>query len=569
MSQTLFWYVFRDLLRIFFLAAGTLAGIMSFGGLLRPLTEHGLDAGQVGKMLTFFTPAMTTYSFPVAALFATSMVYGRLGADNELTACRATGISYLSLTMPALVLGLLVAIVSLVSLCFIVPRFTLKVEQVVYSNLAQLIENKIARNHELEFDTFNVFAQSAEVLPPDAHQPGEQRVKLIAPIIINYSQVDDPEDPTRKLKVPATYMMGSQADIILRPMGPFVQFSAVVENGTRFMRELNGSSQVGTAVAEFAPVKINSPIREDTKFMTIEELKNLYNAPENSQRLIDEVHRLICDEQRLTYLTGMMTALNKQGEFQFEAPDGELYVLHRSNQPAGTNRDNVLVLQSAGAPDERQVKLERRTRDGDSVVQLAREIRVNIEPEFLQPDVLAADKTLKDNPRLVITLEGYDVQTRDPVNDRQSVSLRQWQREINLPMPADLSAMRAHRIEHFRDNKYPWSSSTQRDALQKDEHRVLSKITGEIHGRAALSVSCLTLVMIGCGLGMMFRSGNFLSAFAVSFIPAMLCIALVVTGQQVCARATGSIAMGLSFIWAGNVIVAILTGIFLVKLQRQ
>jgi lipopolysaccharide export LptBFGC system permease protein LptF len=67
MSSTLFKYIFRDLLRIFLLTSGALAGIMSFGGLLRPLTEHGLDAGQAAKMLSFFMPAMTTYSLPIPA----------------------------------------------------------------------------------------------------------------------------------------------------------------------------------------------------------------------------------------------------------------------------------------------------------------------------------------------------------------------------------------------------------------------------------------------------------------------------------------------------------------------
>src|SRR3954453_21804157 len=94
MSRTLFFYIFKDLVRIFFLTSGALAGIMSFGGLLRPLTEHGLDASQAAKMLSYFMPAMSTYSLPIAALFATTMVYGRLAADNELTACRAAGISF-------------------------------------------------------------------------------------------------------------------------------------------------------------------------------------------------------------------------------------------------------------------------------------------------------------------------------------------------------------------------------------------------------------------------------------------------------------------------------------------
>jgi lipopolysaccharide export LptBFGC system permease protein LptF len=91
MSRTLFWYVFRDLVRIFVLASVALAAIMSFGGLLRPLTEHGLDAQQVTRILGYFMPAMQTYSLPVAALFATTMVYGRLSADNELTATGQCG----------------------------------------------------------------------------------------------------------------------------------------------------------------------------------------------------------------------------------------------------------------------------------------------------------------------------------------------------------------------------------------------------------------------------------------------------------------------------------------------
>src|SRR5688500_5992279 len=171
MSRTLFLYIFKDLLRIFLLTAGALAGIMSFGGLLRPLTEHGLDAGQVGKVLAYFMPAMTTYSLPIAALFATTVVYGRLAADNELTACRAAGLSYLSIGLPALVLGLIVALVSLLFLCFVVPNFFLKVERVIYSNLAQLVANEIDRTHQVRFEDQTIFAEHAVVQPPSARRP--------------------------------------------------------------------------------------------------------------------------------------------------------------------------------------------------------------------------------------------------------------------------------------------------------------------------------------------------------------------------------------------------------------
>jgi len=144
MGRTLFWYIFRDLFKIFMMANGALAGIMSFGGLLRPLTHQGLDAGQVGKLLTYFNMAMLTYSLPIAALFATTVVYGRLSADNELTACRAGGLSHLTVTLPAFVLGIIVAILSLVFLCFIVPIYTLKAEQTLYSNICLLYTSDAA-----------------------------------------------------------------------------------------------------------------------------------------------------------------------------------------------------------------------------------------------------------------------------------------------------------------------------------------------------------------------------------------------------------------------------------------
>src|SRR5215203_2259028 len=178
MSSTLFRYIFRDLLRIFLLTSGALAGIMSFGGLLRPLTEHGLDASQAAKMLSYFMPAMTTYSLPIAALFATTVVYGRLAADNELTACRAAGISYRSIAAPAAVLGLTVALVSLLFLCFLVPNFSLKVERVVYSNLAQLVANKIETTRQIRQGDHTIYAQSAVVRPPDPNRPREQVVTL-------------------------------------------------------------------------------------------------------------------------------------------------------------------------------------------------------------------------------------------------------------------------------------------------------------------------------------------------------------------------------------------------------
>src|SRR5687768_7878372 len=149
-----------------------IAGIMSFAGLLRPLAERGLDGGQMLRMLAWLLPAMATYSLPVAALFATTFVYGRLAADNEVVAMRAAGIptGLTGLCLPALVLATLVMGANFTLLSFVVPAANLQVERVVYSNLATLSANEINRTKRLTFNSgqerITLTADSAVIIDP-------------------------------------------------------------------------------------------------------------------------------------------------------------------------------------------------------------------------------------------------------------------------------------------------------------------------------------------------------------------------------------------------------------------
>src|SRR5687767_4995140 len=232
MSKTLFWYVFADLVKIFLMTSAVLAGIMSFGGLLKPLTQYGLNASQVGKILAYFMPATQTYSLPIAALFATTVVYGRLSSDNELTACRASGISYTSLALPALVLGLILSIVSLLSLSFIVPRYTLKVEKVAFESLAEIVYKSIERNHQLRLQDYIIYAESAEILPPPSDRPDDEVVVLHAPMFCSYHEGLTKDD--RTIKTPAEFYTASRAFVVMRQVGEQIELTAALGDGVAF-----------------------------------------------------------------------------------------------------------------------------------------------------------------------------------------------------------------------------------------------------------------------------------------------------------------------------------------------
>src|SRR5664279_2257201 len=126
--KTLHTYILRELLRVFLLTASALTTLMAFGGMLRPVTKQGIDVSQVMVILLNLMPAMLAYAIPLAALFAAVLVYWRLSTDNEITACRAGGVSFWAIVLPALLLGLIVAAADLVFVNYVVPVFLQRVE---------------------------------------------------------------------------------------------------------------------------------------------------------------------------------------------------------------------------------------------------------------------------------------------------------------------------------------------------------------------------------------------------------------------------------------------------------
>jgi hypothetical protein len=79
MIFTLQRYIFREAFKVFVLAAVALTLIMSLGSIVRPVQEYGVGPRQALHLISYFLPIGLTFVLPVAALFATALIYGRLG----------------------------------------------------------------------------------------------------------------------------------------------------------------------------------------------------------------------------------------------------------------------------------------------------------------------------------------------------------------------------------------------------------------------------------------------------------------------------------------------------------
>ena len=594
MNKTLFWYIFGNLFRVFLLTTAGLAGMMSFAVLLRPLTENGLEFNQVNRLLLYSLPAVSVYSLPVSALFATTMVYGRFSADNELTAMRASGISYFSprkfsISLPALVLGLVVAFISLVMLCFIVPAYSMKVEEVIYSNIARVIANRIERTHSLAFQeadghAYNIYADGARMVPDDPKHPWLQSVELLGPAWLRYEK--SPTDPD--VAVPKEFWMARRALVSIDRSTPAPMATVSLIGGIKFPRIFFGNVQVGVHSSAFGPFEIPSLISENVKFMNITRLAQLAQDPGQSQDvqvILRELRRL---QQQQEFLASISNAMNTRAAdgtssyaFPTDSPEGDAFEI--GGQDAIVEwRGGYLVVIAPGPTTSRTVWLRQTHGSQLTLSAHAKEIDIRCQPNS---DTHSASALPAD--RFNINLELFELELETPSGE--NTARGSFARGFSVPMPPQQQEIGKKKLVDFlRDpisqvgsdpgsiDQWKMPGGVYID-LHHDQIRANNAARSELHGRASFALSCFSLVMVGCALGVMFRSGNFLNAFACSFVPALLCMTLIVGGQQNATHVPFTIGpafkdplpVSLVIIWIGNVVVLIAAIGLTVRLQRR
>ncbi|MCL2641074.1 MAG: LptF/LptG family permease, partial [Phycisphaerales bacterium] len=268
--KTLHWYISRELLRIFFLAASVLTTLLAFGGTFKEVTKRGIEISQLTTIMMNLMPAMLAYTIPIAALFAAVQVYWRLSTDNELTACRASGISFVAIVMPALFLGVVMASTDLLFVNYVVPIFLQKTERVIYSDLGRLLVNQIGRQESFTSGKYILYANSAVQIPTD--EPNTTIVCLdgMAGITLGKDGMPDQIGIARR------------AYVTIRDVpGVGLQLSAKFEDGSalnpRTFQKMSGS--LDSQFFDGGIFTMSSMVRTKPKFANLKTLRDYQSDP--------------------------------------------------------------------------------------------------------------------------------------------------------------------------------------------------------------------------------------------------------------------------------------------------
>ncbi len=105
--RTLDKYILREILSPFFFGLGAFTilffSVETLIGVARMISESDVPFKLVLEYLGCRLPQVLIFTFPMATLMACLLAFGRLSGEAELTALRASGISFLRIAFPALV----------------------------------------------------------------------------------------------------------------------------------------------------------------------------------------------------------------------------------------------------------------------------------------------------------------------------------------------------------------------------------------------------------------------------------------------------------------------------------
>ena len=122
-------YILKQLFMPFIFSLLIIVFVLFTQFLLRAIDRFigkGLDIGTIFEYLFLNLGWISALAVPMAVLVAALMAFGQFSEDNEITAMRSSGISFITIILPALSMGLLISITLILFNAFIMPEMNFK-----------------------------------------------------------------------------------------------------------------------------------------------------------------------------------------------------------------------------------------------------------------------------------------------------------------------------------------------------------------------------------------------------------------------------------------------------------
>jgi lipopolysaccharide export LptBFGC system permease protein LptF len=530
MLFTLHKYIFRELLRVFVLAVVALTLILSLGSILQPVQEYGVGPRQVVHLMGYFLPITLTFVLPMAALFAGALVYGRFAGDNELDACRASGISLLRLVCPGLALAIMVAISNLLLSFYVMPVFVHRAEKSLKADAKQILFRNIQRRRYYK-------------LPPDeryliyADQADLQNDTLSGVIVTEMKNNEINEITTTEI-----------AKVNFNMHGRLNEVQIIAYKPSQMGSEAKADAEWGSLTTEFG-----SLLGDDIKFKKIDEMRKIQAdlmwffpiaklaretyAQFTIELLAQDINRTIAGTtEHDEMLPGTVSDANSFYELLCEPNSvkftaGQCIVQDEQIELSGENEVTVIEYDTKSKQPLHTWRCPKAS--------------LHLEGDELTPTLTMDIHNVRDEGSLQLRMR-YIIRGLIPPTAVEVVANE---------FKTEDGSLRAEKLASELSKPSGLQPSPSLGALQHRLQRKIRKtrveIKSEIHSRLVFGTGCVPMILIGIGLGIIKKGGHLLSAFGASCVPAAVLIVCIMSGKQIIENLGAQTVSGVKLMWAG------------------
>lgn len=519
---TLHRYVFSQMLKVFVPATLALTILLSAGLLVPTIMEFGVGPGQILRLLGYFLPVTLTFVVPMGALFSAAMVYGRLAAERELDACRASGISLLVMIYPAICLAMLAAAANLLMSFYISPAFIHRSEQNVKANAEQILFRNILRKgyYALPRSRFHLYAEQID--------PAQ---KTMEGVVIVESR---PEQPYRLISA-------QRARVHIDTHKTYNRALIAAQNAWRF-DPLQPAFIGQLQVEEYFPPLLGDNI----KFKQINEIKQIqadlmqyYPIREKALSARRQLAaELLCQMLQNAFANGQSVVLTEAtGDRQYRLKANGCVL--ESHKPATIRLTPPVVLEQTDL-HSRQTAVRYESQSDRSTVLIAAEdiaLRAELDidaPAWHRDSQISGRAMRKYANDLLVPAEIAEklkleilFSTLDEIQKKPDISFH----------PSDLLT------DYLKQ-------------LEREIVRTQRQIAAEVHSRLVMGLGTIPILLLGVALGIWLKGGHLLSAFGTSSIPAGILVVFIMAGKQLIKNPAVQAMVGIWVIWAGIVLLA-------------
>jgi lipopolysaccharide export system permease protein len=171
-GSILFRMMMGDLCKVFVIALIGITGILLMAGIIAEAQQQGFGPKQLLTAIPLLIPSTLPYTIPATTLFTACVVYGRLAADNEVLAIKASGVNVFQIVKPGLILGLVMSAGTMALYYRVIPYTHHLLRAMVFRDAEELLYSMLKKNGMV----------SGPQMPYAMYVKDVQGKKLISPV---------------------------------------------------------------------------------------------------------------------------------------------------------------------------------------------------------------------------------------------------------------------------------------------------------------------------------------------------------------------------------------------------